>query len=210
LPPRPGVGRQVACRDGGKDDGMNGPVDLTRFAEEKYAVGRPVPRKEDPALLRGEGRYTDDLNLPGQAYAVMVRSKAAHGLIRSIYTIAAKDPPGLLAVLTGRDLINAGPGLMPAGMSFKMRNGSDMPKPSQPILTTDKVRFVGDPFAVVVAETVQRAKDAAEAVFADIDSLPAVTDAAAASGAPLVHDAAPGNVILDFHHGDAAAVEDGD
>jgi carbon-monoxide dehydrogenase large subunit len=188
---------------------MNGQVDLTQFAEEKYAVGQPVPRKEDPTLLRGEGRYSDDLNLPGQAYAVMVRSNAAHGIIRSIDTEAARAMPGVLAVITGRDLIDAGMGNMPSGMAFKMKDGADMPKPAQPILTTDKVRFVGDPFAVVVAETKQQAKDAAEAVFADIDTLPAVTDAAsaAAAGAPLVHDCTPGNVILDFEHGDRAAVE---
>ncbi len=183
-------------------------VDLTQFAEERYAVGQPVPRKEDPVLLRGEGRYSDDLNRPGQAYGVMVRSTAAHGFIRSIDTGAAKALPGVLAVLTGQDLIDAGMGSMPSGMSFKMRDGSNMPKPEQPILTTDKVRFVGDPVALVVAETAKQAKDAAEAVFVEIDTLPAVTDAAeaAAAGAPLVHDATPANVILDFHHGDAAAV----
>jgi carbon-monoxide dehydrogenase large subunit len=188
---------------------MNGQVDLTQFAQEKYAVGQPVPRKEDPTLLRGEGLYTDDLNLPGQAYAVMVRSNTAHGNIRSIDAAAAKDLPGVLAVLTGRDLIDAGLGNMPSGMSFKMRDGSDMPKPVQPILTTDKVRFAGDPIAVVVAETAKQARDAVEAVFVDIETLPAVTDAAAAAapGAPLVHEATPSNVILDFHHGDAAAVE---
>jgi carbon-monoxide dehydrogenase large subunit len=187
---------------------MNGQVDLSQFAEERYAVGQPVPRKEDPVLLRGEGRYSDDLNLPGQAYAVMVRSNAAHGVIRSIDTEAAKSMPGVLAVLTGRDLIAAGLGDMPSGMSFKMRDGGDMPKPAQPILTTDKVRFVGDPVAVVIAETARQAKDGAEAVFVDIDMLPAVTDAAAAAGlgAPLVHDGTQGNVILDFHHGDGAAV----
>jgi len=187
---------------------MNAQVDLTQFAEERYAVGQPVHRKEDPALLRGEGRYSDDLNLPGQAHAVMVRSNAAHGIIRSIDTRAAKDLPGVLAILTGQDLVDAGLGNMPNGMSFKMRDGADMPKPVQPILTTDKVRFVGDPVAVVIAETAKQAKDAAEAVFVDIDSLPAVTDAAAAAapGAPLVHDATPGNVILDFHHGDTNAV----
>jgi aerobic carbon-monoxide dehydrogenase large subunit len=192
-----------------KDACMNGQVDLTGFAEEKYAVGQPVSRKEDPTLLRGEGRYTDDLNLPGQAHAVMVRSNTAHGIIRSIDTVTAKQMPSVLAVLTGQDLIDAGLGTMPAGMSFKMRDGGDMPKPVQPILTMDKVRFAGDPFAVVVAETAKQAKDAAEAVFADIEALPAVTDAAAAAapGAPLVHDATPGNVILDFHHGDSAAVE---
>lgn len=187
---------------------MTEPVDLTQFAEERYAVGQPVPRKEDPVLLRGEGRYSDDLNRPGQAYGVMVRSNAAHGIIRSIDTSAARELPGVLAVLTGQDLIDAGMGNMPSGMSFKMRDGAAMPKPTQPILTTDKVRFVGDPVAIVVAETPKQAKDAAEAVFVDIDTLPAVTDAAAAAaaGAPLVHDTASGNVILDFHHGDSAAV----
>ncbi len=187
---------------------MNGQVDLTQFAEEKYAVGQPVPRKEDPVLLRGEGRYADDLNQPNQAYAVMVRASFAHGIIRSIDTAAAKAMPGVLAVLTGQDLIDAGLGNMPSGMSFKMKDGSDMPKPTQPILTTDKVRFAGDPYAVVVALTVKQARDAAEAVMADIDILPAVTEAAdaAAPGSPLVHDATPGNVILDFQHGDPAAV----
>jgi carbon-monoxide dehydrogenase large subunit len=187
---------------------MNGQVDLTQFAEERYAVGQPVPRKEDPVLLRGEGRYSDDLNLPGQAYAVMVRSTSAHGHIRSIDTATAKAMPGVLSVLTGQDLIDGGMGNMPSGMAFKMRDGSDMPKPVQPILTTDKVRFVGDPVAIVVAETAKQAKDAAEAVMVDIDTLPAVTDAASAvaPGAALVHDATPNNIILDFHHGDAAAV----
>ena len=188
---------------------MNAPVDLSQFADQKYAVGQPVPRKEDPVLLRGEGRYSDDLNRPGQAHAVMVRSNAAHGIIRSIDTSAAKDAPGVLAVLTGQDLIDAGLGNMPSGMVFKMRDGSEMPKPTQPILTTDKVRFVGDPVAVVVAETAKQAKDAAEAVVVDIDAMPAVTEAraAAAAGAPLVHDGTPGNVILDFHHGDTAEVD---
>ena len=188
---------------------MNGQVDLTQFADERYAVGQPVPRKEDPVLLRGEGRYSDDLSLPGQAHAVMVRSNAAHGLIRSIDTAIAAEMPGVLAILTGRDLIDAGLGDMPSGMSFKMRDGSDMPKPTQAILTTDKVRFVGDPVAVVIAETAKQAKDAAEAVFVDIDTLPAVTDAASAAApdAPLVHGATPGNIILDFHHGDSDLVE---
>ncbi|HET6308878.1 MAG TPA: xanthine dehydrogenase family protein molybdopterin-binding subunit, partial [Rhodopila sp.] len=189
---------------------MNANVDLTQFVEERYAVGQPVPRKEDPVLLRGEGRYSDDLNRPGQAHAVMVRSTVAHGIIRGIDTATAKAMPGVLAVLTGQDLIDAGLGNMPAGMAFKMRDGSDMPRPAQPILTTDKVRFAGDPVAVVVAETATQAKDAAEAVFVDIDALPAVTEAAAAAapGAPLVHDVTPDNVILDFHHGDAKAVAD--
>ncbi len=187
---------------------MNAPFETAMLAETKYAVGQPVPRKEDPTLLRGQGRYTDDLNLPGQAYAVMVRSSHAHGRIRGIDTEAAKAMPGVLGVYTGADLLAAGLGPMPAGMSFKNRNGSDMPKPVQPPLTTDKVRFVGDPFAVVVAETAKAARDGVEAVIADIEPLPAVTTAAdaVAPGAPLVHEGTPGNVILDFHHGDADTV----
>ncbi len=187
---------------------MNAPADITQFVEERYAVGQPVPRKEDPVLLRGQGRYSDDINLPGQAYAVMLRSGVAHGRIRSIDTEAARAMPGVLAVYTGADLLAGGMGLMPSGADFKNADGSPMPKPEQPPLTVDKVRFLGDPYGVVVAETAKQAKDAAEAVFADIESLPAVTEAAdaAANGAPLVHEATPGNVILDFHHGDAAAV----
>lgn len=188
---------------------MDGQVDLTTYVEERHAVGQPVPRKEDPVLLRGQGRYSDDINLPGQAHAVMVRSTVAHGVIRGIDASAARAMPGVLAVLTGQDLVAAGMGNMPSGMSFKNKDGSDMPKPVQTILTTDKVRFVGDPIAVVVAETVKQARDAAEAVIPDIDQLPAVTDAASATapGAPQLYDATPSNVILDFQHGDAEAVE---
>ncbi|MGA9869298.1 MAG: xanthine dehydrogenase family protein molybdopterin-binding subunit [Acetobacteraceae bacterium] len=174
----------------------------------KFAIGQPVPRKEDPTLLRGQGRYTDDLNQPGQAYAVMVRSGHGHGRIRAIDTTEAKALPGVLGVFTGADLLAAGFGPMPSGAASKNRDGSDMAKPVQPPLTTDKVRFVGDPVAVVVAETAKQARDGAEAVLVDIEALPAVTTAAAAAapGAPLVHEGTAGNVILDFHHGDADAV----
>ncbi|HJS86144.1 MAG TPA: xanthine dehydrogenase family protein molybdopterin-binding subunit, partial [Acetobacteraceae bacterium] len=170
---------------------MDAPFDAILQVDTKYAVGQPVPRKEDPTLLRGEGRYTDDITLPGQAYAVMVRSSYAHGRIRGIDTTAARATEGVLGVFTGADLVAAGLGPMPSGAAFKNRDGSDMPKPVQPPLTTDKVRFVGDPVAVVVAETAKQARDAAEAVIVDVDPLPAVTTAAkaAAPGAPLVHDA---------------------
>ncbi len=189
---------------------MNAPFDTIDYAEAKYAIGQPVSRKEDPVLLRGQGRYTDDINLPGQLYAVMVRSGHAHGIIRGIDTSGATALPGVRAVFTGADLIAAGLGPMPSGAASKNRDGSDMPKPTQPPLTTDKVRFVGDPVAVVVADTWKAARDGAEAVLVDIDPLPAVTDAraAVAPGAPQVHDATPGNVILDFHHGETAKVAD--
>jgi len=188
---------------------MDVSVDAADFATMKFGVGQPVPRKEDPTLLQGQGRYTDDLNLDGQAYGVMVRSRVAHGRINGIDLAEAAGMPGVLAIYTGADLIAAGFGMMPKGMSAKNRDGTEMAKPDQPPLTVDKVRYVGDPVAIVVAETAKQAKDAAEAVFLDVDTLPAVTDAAsaAAPGAPLVYDSVPNNVVLDFHFGDIAKVD---
>ncbi len=188
---------------------MNDAVNVMDVDFEKFAIGQPVPRKEDPTLVRGQGRYTDDINLPGQAHAVVVRSPIAHGVIKAIETDDAKAMPGVLAVYTGHDLIAAGLDRMGTGMSFKQRDGSDMPKPVQPPLAIDKVRYVGDPVAIVVAETAYQAKDAAEAVFLDIESLPAVTRAAEAvkPDASQLYDATPGNVVLDFHHGETEAVD---
>ncbi len=188
---------------------MNDAIDVMDAGFEKYAIGQPVPRKEDPTLVRGLGRYTDDISLPGQAYGVMVRSPIAHGVLRAIETDDAKAMPGVLAIYTGADLVAAGLEKMGAGMNFKQRDGSDMPKPTQSVLAQDKVRYVGDPVAIVIAETRNQARDAAEAVFLDIEQLPAVTRAAEAvkPGAPQLWDATPGNVVLDFHHGDAEGVE---
>jgi carbon-monoxide dehydrogenase large subunit len=180
---------------------------VERLAVEKFAVGQSVPRSEDPMLLRGEGRYTDDVNLPGQAYAVMVRSRNGHGVIRAIDTEAARKMPGVLGIYTAADLEGYGP--LKCIASFKNRDGSPMKKPWRGALAKDKVRYVGDPVACVIAETVLAAKDAAEAVAVDIDPLTAVVsaEAAARDGAPLLYDDVPGNVPLDFHFGDAAAVE---
>src|SRR5690606_13573122 len=149
-------------------------------------------------------------SMPGQADAVMVRSTVAHGRILSIDAEEARAMPGVLGIWTGADIEGAGFGPMPSGMDFKNRDGSPMPKPTQPPLTTDKVRFVGDPVAVVVAETRAQAQDAAEMVVVDIDPLPAVTSAreAVKDGAPLVHEGTPRNVIFDFHHGDTEKVEE--
>src|SRR5215468_5165000 len=173
---------------------------------QNIGIGQAVVRKEDATLVRGEGRYTDDISLPKQAHAVMVRSTYAHGMIRAIDTAAAQKMPGVLAVLTGADLADYGP-LKPA-VKFPNRDGSEMRQPPRPALPIDKVRFVGDPVACVVAETVQHARDAAEAVVVDIDPLPAVTEphAAVADRAPLVYDEAPGNLVLDYHFGDAEKV----
>ena len=182
-------------------------MDMQIDANARFAIGQPVSRKEDPVLLRGEGRYTDDLSLPGQAYAAVVRSRYAHGVLRAVDVSEARGMPGVLAVFTAADLETAGVGPMQA-TAGKHRDGSTAPKPHQSPLARDRVRYVGDPVAVVVAETRQGARDAAEAVMLDVDPLPAVTDAraAAAAGAPVLHDEAPGNVVLDFHFGDAAAV----
>jgi carbon-monoxide dehydrogenase large subunit len=187
---------------------MNVHVDPTILAAEKFAVGQPVSRKEDPVLLRGEGRYTDDLNRPGQLYAVMVRSRIAHGTINSVEVDTARDMPGVRAVILAQDLDAAGIANMPAAAG-KNRDGSPTPRPPQRPLARERVRYVGEPIAMVVADSPKRAKDAAEAVFADIDLLDSVTTSAEAiaPGAPLVHAEAPGNVCLDFHYGDTAQVD---
>jgi aerobic carbon-monoxide dehydrogenase large subunit len=186
---------------------MNVPFDPGLLAAGKFAIGQPVSRKEDPVLLRGEGRYTDDLNRAGQLYGVMVRSRVAHGVIRGIDVDAARAIPGVRAVILGADLDAAGIRNMPAAAG-KNRDGSPTARPVQRPLSSDRVRYVGEPIAMVVAETAKLAKDGAEAIFADIDPLPAVTTAAeaAADGAPLLHDEAPGNVCMDFHYGDSAKV----
>src|SRR5580658_6252507 len=186
---------------------MNAPFDPALLTEEKFAVGQPVSRKEDPVLLRGEGRYTDDLNRPNQLYGVMVRSRVAHGALRGVDATAARDMPGVRAVITAADLDAAGIRNMPAAAG-KHRDGSATPRPPQRPLATGRVRYVGEPIAMVVADAAKQAKDAAEAVFADIDQLPAVTSASAAAApdAPLLHDDAPGNVCLDFHYGDSEKV----
>jgi aerobic carbon-monoxide dehydrogenase large subunit len=178
-----------------------------RMAVEKFAVGQSVPRKEDPMLLRGQGHYTDDIALPGQAYAVMVRSQNGHGIIRRIDVEAARKMPGTLGVYTSADLTGYGP--LKCIVPFNNRDGSPMKKPLRNALATDKVRYVGDPVAFVVADTVLAAKDAAEAVTIDVEPIAAVVSAetAASAGAPQLYNDVPGNVSLDYHYGDAEAVK---
>ena len=183
--------------------------DDTALASMKFGVGQPISRKEDPTLLRGQGRYTDDINLAGQAYAVMVRSKVAHGILKAIDGRQALSMPGVLAILTNADLEAAGFGPLKCAMNIPARDGSPMKTPPRPSLAKGKVRFVGEAVACVVAETAAQARDAAEAVELDIEELSAVTSPADAlkPGAPQIHEAAPGNLALDFHYGDAEAVK---
>ena len=187
---------------------MNAPLDAGNPDLLKFGIGQPVPRREDPTLLRGEGRYSDDVHLDRQVHAVMVRSQVAHGVIRGIATDAARKMPGVLGVWTGADLDAAGYGPLKTLIPVPNRDGTPMKTPTRRSLATDKVRFVGDPVAFVVAETLAQARDAAEAVELDIESLPAVTDsrAAAQPGAPIVFEEAPGNVCVDYHYGDSARV----
>src|SRR5919106_913185 len=165
-------------------------------------IGQPVRRTEDPTLLRGEGRYTDDLNEPGQAYAYIVRSPHAHGLLKGVSVERARAMPGVLAIYTAADLAAYGP--HKCALDFKQRDGSAMRKPIRKSLAADKVRFGGDPVACVVAETYLQAQDAAGEVGLDIEPLPAVTTAseAAKPGAPQLYDDVPGNVALDFLWGE--------
>ena len=113
------------------------------LATQKFAVGQSVPRSEDPQLLRGKGRYTDDVSLPGQAYAVMVRSQNAHGVIRDIATAQARKMPGVLGVYTAADLQGYGP--LKCVVPFNNRDGTPMRKPLREALAKGKVRYVGDP-----------------------------------------------------------------
>src|SRR6266513_3325832 len=179
------------------------------IALQKFGVGQPVRRKEDDTLLRGKGKYTDDFNLPGQAYAWIVRSPHSHGIIRGIDTSAAKTMPGVLGVWTGADLVAANYGPFTCGLPLKSRDGTPLLQTNRAALMTDKVRYVGDPVAFVVAETLAQARDAAEAVVVEIDPLPAVTEPeeAAKPGAPQLYEHIPNNVALDYHYGDTAKVD---
>jgi aerobic carbon-monoxide dehydrogenase large subunit len=178
--------------------------------DDRFAIGQPVPRSEDPVLLCGQGQYSDDFSLPRQAYAVIVRSHYAHGMIRGIDTAGTRSMPGVLAVYTAADLTAGGIGPLPARQVMNNRDGTPMLQPTRYVLATDKVRHVGEPVAAVIAETVAAAKDGAEAVVVDIEPLPAVSEPseATASGAPQLYDDVPSNVGLDFHFGDSEAVAD--
>ncbi len=175
----------------------------------KFGVGQSVRRVEDQRFITGAGRYTDDINLPGQAYGVAVRSPEAHARIVSIDIDEARLAPGVLAVITGAEIEANGSNALPCLIPMINRDGSDGINPLRPVLCTDRVRHVGDHVAFVVAETLSQAKDAAELIAVEYESLPAVvdTESAADAGRPLVHDNVPSNLAFDWQHGDPDAVE---
>jgi carbon-monoxide dehydrogenase large subunit len=187
---------------------MNVRIDDEKLATMKFAVGQPVTRAEDPRLLRGEGRYTDDVNRSGQVWCAMVRSPIAHGVLRGIDADAARAMPGVLAVYTAADLAAAGYKPMPYRVALKGRNGSDIIKPKRFALAHDRVRFVGDPVACVIAQTAAQAQDAAEAVGLDLEALAPVVEMtdAVRPDAPQLYEEAPGNVAFDYHFGDSDKV----
>jgi carbon-monoxide dehydrogenase large subunit len=174
-----------------------------------FGVGQAVKRFEDVRLVRGGGRFHDDVNLPGQAHAIVVRSVHAHARIVGIDTAAAVRAPGVLAVFTGDDFAQAGLGSTRVTLSRVRPDGSPMHAPPHPVLVRDRVRCVGDPVAFLIAETAVQAEDAAELVRIDYEPLPSVTATGEASrpGSPAVWDECPDNVSNVFETGDGAAVE---
>ena len=175
----------------------------------KYGIGQPVLRFEDPRLLQGRGRYIHDVNLPGQAYAVFLRSPHAHAKIVSVDTAAAKALPGVVAIFTGADYAADGLGMPKVSMPRKRPDGSPMFAPARPALCVDRVRYVGDPVATVVAETLPQAMDAAERITVAYDPLPSVTATAEATlpGAPAVWDECPDNISNFIERGNKAATD---
>ena len=179
-------------------------------APTRFGLGQSVPRSEDPRFLRGGGRYTDDMNLPGQAHGVLVRSPHAHARVLDIDTGVAKAAPGVLAIYTGADIAGIGLGSLPTFapqlVPLQRPDGAPIFVPEHPVLAIDKVAFVGDPVAFVVAETAALARAAAELLDIDYEVLPAVCDARLAQAGPIVWDDCADNICFEFNSGDEASV----
>ena len=171
----------------------------------QFGIGQPIKRFEDQRLLKGEGRFHNDVNLLGQTHAVIVRSTHAHARIRSLDTAGALAAPGVVAVFTGADVARDGLGTMQMTLKRKRPDGSPMFSSPHRGLTADRVRYVGDPVAMVIAETAAQARDAAELVRIDYEPLPSVTSTAEAVGGAPVWDECPDNVSNLFESGDRAA-----
>lgn len=175
-----------------------------------HGIGQPVRRREDGRFVTGRGRYVDDHRFPGEVSAVFVRSPHAHAVVRDVDVAAARALPGVVGVFTGAEMRKSGVGSIPCGWVVRNRDGSPNAEPPHYPLAIDKVRHVGEPVAVVVAESLALAKDAAERVIVDYDVLAAVVDSevAVAAGAPLVWEQVPNNVCVDWEIGDKAAADE--
>lgn len=166
-------------------------------------IGKSVKRVEDRRFLTGQGRYTDDIKLPGMTHAYILRSPYAHANILNIDISAAEKAPGVVKIYTGADIVASGVNGVPCGWQVNFKNGDTMKEPPHPLLVADSVKHVGDAVAMIIAETREQARDAAELVEVDYEELPAVANPAEAAkpGAPLVHKDAPNNICFDWELG---------
>jgi len=181
---------------------------LSSDAVGRFGSGRAVPRIEDEGLLKGQGRFTDDVQAAGQLRVAFVRSPYPHARILSIDATAAQAMPGVALIATGADLLKARVKPLPVNVTFKRADGAPGVSHPRSVLANDTVRFVGEPVAIVVAETLEQARDAAEAVMVDYDPLPAVVDVhEAVQGQALLHEDAPDNIAAESRYGDAAKVD---
>jgi carbon-monoxide dehydrogenase large subunit len=179
------------------------------MATTKFGLAQPVRRVEDPRLLKGMGRYTDDIVLPAMLHGIVLRSPHAAAKILSTDTTDAKSSPGVRAVYVAADLQAEGLGTLPCAAPVQNRDGSDMASPAHPVLAENAVRHVGDPVAFIVADTAKQARDAAELVQIDYDVVPSVTDLATAmdNGMPAVWPDVTNNTVFDWEIGDKAATD---
>ena len=176
---------------------------------QKFGIGQPVPRYEDPRLLTGGGKYMDDNSLPRQARGYILRSPFAHARIRSIDISAAKSASGVIDVLTGQDYVDDGFGELECTPKRKRRDGQPMYEPVRRVLVLDEVKMVGDYVALVIAETLEQAKDAAELIEVDYEPLPSVSSPyeAAKPGAPKVWEESQDNICFVHLVGDKQATD---
>ncbi len=175
-------------------------------------IGARVARKEDKRFLTGKGRYTDDMVVPGMKYGYFVRSSHAHAKIKSIDVSAAKAMPGVIDVLDGKQLLADGIGNLICGWMIHSKDGSPMKMGAWRPLAAETVRYVGDAVAIVVADSLGEARDAAEAVTVEYEELPSVVEAVDAlkAGSPQLHPEAPNNLIFDWELGDGCSNGQGD
>lgn len=171
-------------------------------------IGASVKRKEDYRFLTGKGHYTDDINKAGQVYACFLRSPVAHAKVTSINTDDARKAEGVVAVFTGQDMANDGVGSLPCGWVVTDRHGEPHKAPPHYPLVRDKVRYVGDQVAMVIAESLSQAREAADLIEVDYEDLDPVIDMTTAENADPIHDEAPGNLCFDWELGDQSAVNE--
>ena len=174
---------------------------------EATGIGASVKRREDLRFITGAGTYTDDINLPGQAYGVFLRSQHARARLDAIDASECLAADGVLAVYTGQDTAADGLGDLPCGWLVKSKDGADMAAPPHPPLAVSQVNFVGEPYALVVGETLDAARQGADLIMADFTELPAAADLATAEDAAQIHEAAPGNLAYCWDLGDEAATD---